>query len=66
MQKRSVDQDLYSESGSGSRRAKRTHKSRRKLRNFMFLIAGFSVLRAEGFFCNLYDVLFGGLGIGKL
>jgi hypothetical protein len=28
-------------------------------------IAGSSLLRAEGFFCSL-DVLFGGLGIGKL
>jgi hypothetical protein len=27
---RSVDPDLYSESGSGSRRAKMTHKSRKK------------------------------------
>ncbi len=39
------------------------HKSRKKLRNFMFLIAGCSLLRAEGFFCNL-DVLYGALGIG--
>ncbi len=31
----------------------------------MVLSAGCSLLRAEGFFCNL-DVLFGGLGIGKL
>jgi hypothetical protein len=30
------DLDLYSESGSGSRRAKMTRKSRKKLRNFMF------------------------------
>jgi hypothetical protein len=29
------------------------------------LSAGCSLLRAEGFFCNL-DVLYGGLGIGKL
>ncbi len=33
---RSVDPDPYSESGSGSRRAKITHKSRKKSRNFMF------------------------------
>jgi hypothetical protein len=32
----SVDPDPYSESGSGSRRAKMTHKSRKELRNFMF------------------------------
>ncbi len=31
----------------------------------MFWSAGCSVLRIEGFFCNL-DVLYGGLGIGKL
>ncbi len=30
------DSDPYSESGSGSRRAKMTHKSRTKIRNFMF------------------------------
>ncbi len=62
----SVDPDPYSESGSESRRSKMTHKSRKKLRNFMFLkCAGCSLLRAEGFFCNL-DGLYGGLGIGKL
>jgi hypothetical protein len=32
----SVDPDPYPESGSGSRRAKMTQKSRKKLRNFMF------------------------------
>jgi hypothetical protein len=48
---RSVDPDPNSE--SGSRRAKMTHKSRTKLRNFMFWRAGCSLLRAEGFFCNL-------------
>ncbi len=42
-----------------------THKSRKKLRNFMVLSAECSLLRTEGFFCNLY-VLDGGLGIGKL
>ncbi len=42
-----------------------TLKSRKKSRNFMFLSAGCSLLRAEGFFCIL-DVLYGGLGIGKL
>jgi hypothetical protein len=49
-------------SGSGSR-TKMTHISRKNLRNFMFWSAGCSLLRAEGFFCNL-DVLYGGLGIG--
>ncbi len=58
-------------SGSGfgfwirSRRAKMNHKNRQKLRNFMFWSAGCSLLRAEGFICSL-DVLYGGLGIGKL
>ncbi len=61
----SVDPDPYSESGSGSRRAKMTHKSRNNLRNFKFSSDGCSLLRAEGFFCNL-DVFYGGLGIGKL
>ncbi len=48
------DPDLESGSGSVSRRANMTHKSRS---------VGWPLLRAEGFFCNL-DVLFGGLGIG--
>ncbi len=46
--------------GSESRRAKMTHKRR----NFPFWSAGCSLLRAEGFFCNL-DGLYGGPGIGK-
>jgi hypothetical protein len=58
-----VDPDPYSE--SGSKRAKMTHKSRKKIRNLMFLSAGCSLLRAEGFFCNL-DVLYRDLEIGKL
>ncbi len=33
--------------------------------NFMFLSAGCSLWRAEGFSCSL-DVLYGGLGISKL
>ncbi len=51
--------------GSGSRRAKMTHKSRKKYRILMFWSAGCSLLRAEGFFCTL-AVLYGGLGISKL
>jgi hypothetical protein len=50
---RSVDQYSDSESGSRSRRAKMTHKSRKKGRNFMFC-AGCSLLRAEGFFCTSF------------
>ena len=50
---------------SGSRRAKMTHKSRKKLKNFMFRSVGCSLLKAESFFCNL-DVHYGGLGIRKL
>jgi hypothetical protein len=42
-----------------------THKSRKKIKNFMFSSVGWPLLRAEGFFSNL-DVLYGGLGIGKL
>jgi hypothetical protein len=59
-----VDPDPYSEYGSRSMRAKITHKSRIFFRNFMFWSAGCSLLRDEGFFCNL-DVLYGGLEKGK-
>jgi hypothetical protein len=54
-------------SGSGSRRAKMTHKSRKFFIKFMFRSVGWPLLRAEaeGFFCNL-DVLYGGVEIGKL
>ncbi len=41
-----------------------THKNRKKYRNFMFLSAGFSLMRAEGFSCSL-DVLYEGLGMSK-
>ncbi len=51
--------------GSESRRAKMAHKNRKKYIIFMFWSAGWSLLRADGFFCNL-DVLYGGLGISKL
>jgi hypothetical protein len=59
------DPDLHSNSGSGSRsrRAKMTHKNRKKSRIFMVLSTG--CLRAEGFSCSL-GVLYGGLGISKL
>jgi hypothetical protein len=57
--------DPESESGSGSRRAKMTHKSRKKLAKVHVLSVGWRLLRAEGFFCNL-DILYEGLGIGKL
>jgi hypothetical protein len=36
-----------------------------KLRNFMFGSERYSLLRADGIFCNL-DVLYGGLVISKL
>ncbi len=52
-------------SGSGSRRAKMTHKNRKKSRIFMFLSTGCSLLRAEGFSCSL-GVLYGRPGISKL
>jgi hypothetical protein len=51
-------------SGSGSRRAKITQEVDFFFK-FMFSSVGWPLLRAEGFFCNL-DVLYGGLGIGKL
>jgi hypothetical protein len=62
-----MDPDPHSKcgSGSGSRRAKMTHKNRKKYRIFMFRNAGCSLLRAEGVSCSL-GVLYGGLGIGKL
>jgi hypothetical protein len=50
---------------SGSRRAKMTHKKLKKIRKFHSLKCECSLLRAEGFFCSL-DLLYGGLGIGKL
>jgi hypothetical protein len=42
-----------------------THQNRKKGRNFKFLNAGCSLLRAEGF-SNRSDVLYGGLGKSKL
>ncbi len=48
--------DLYSESGSGSRRAKMTHKNRKTLRNFLFWSVWCSLLRAECF-CFSFAVL---------
>jgi hypothetical protein len=59
----SVDPDPDSESGSGSRRAKMTHKSRKKFVKVHVLKCWMAFFGAEGFFCNL-DIL--GLGIGKL
>jgi hypothetical protein len=50
-----VDPDSESGSGSGSRRAKMTHKSKRKLKKLMFSSVGWPLLRAEGFFSN-WDV----------
>jgi hypothetical protein len=44
---------LDPDSESGSRRAKMTHKNRKKLRNCMFESAGCSLLRAEAFFCTV-------------
>ncbi len=55
---------FISNCGSGSRRAKMTHKNRKKYRIFMFWSAGCFLLRAEGFSCSL-GVLYGGLRIRK-
>jgi hypothetical protein len=62
-----LDPDPHSNggSGTGSRRAKMTHKNRKKSRIYIFLSTGCSLLRAEGFSCSL-NVLYGGLGISKL
>jgi hypothetical protein len=59
-----LDPDPHSNCGSGYRRAKMTHKKRKKSRIFMFLSTGCSLLRAEGFSCSL-GVLYEGLGISK-
>jgi hypothetical protein len=60
---RSVDPDT--ESGSGSRRAKMSHKNGKNLEISCFELLDFLFLSAEGFFCSL-DFLYGGLGIVKL
>ncbi len=52
-------------SGSGSRSAKMNHKSRKIFFNGSCFEVLDGLLRAKGFFYNL-DVLYGGLGIGKL
>ncbi len=54
-----------SESGSGSRRAKKKLQKQNKFKKFHVWSAGCSHFRAEGFFCSL-EILYGGLGIGKL
>jgi hypothetical protein len=54
--------DPDSQSGPGSRRAKMTHKKRKKLINFIFWSAACSLLRAEGFSYSL-EVFYGGLGL---
>jgi hypothetical protein len=61
-----LDPDPHSNcgSGSGSRRAKMSNKNRKNYRIFVFLSAGCSFLRAEGFSFSL-GVLYGGLGISK-
>ncbi len=58
-----VDPD--SDPESGSRRAKMTHKRRKKLVKVHVLSVRWPHLRDEGFFCNL-DILYGGLRTGKL
>jgi hypothetical protein len=60
-----LDPDQDTKSGSGFKRAKMTHKSRKNLEISCF--EGLDGLFGElkGFFCNL-DVLYGSLGIGKL
>jgi hypothetical protein len=42
-----------------------THKSRKKFVKVHVLKCWMASLRADSFFCNL-DILYGGLGIGKL
>jgi hypothetical protein len=58
--------DPGSRFGSGSRRAKMTHKKSRKVNKFHFLKYWmFSFEGPEGFSCSV-DVLYGGLRISKL
>ncbi len=45
--------DHDSQSGSGFRRTKMTHKHGKKLINYIFLLAGCSLLRAKVFSCSL-------------
>ncbi len=56
---------LWVRIGSGSRRAKMTHKNRKRLINFIFWSASCFLLRSGGFSYRL-DVLYVGLGISKL
>ncbi len=58
----SLDPYPDSQPGSGSRRAKMTHKSRKNLEISCFEVLDVPRLRPEAFFCSL-DVLYGGLGI---
>jgi hypothetical protein len=51
--------------GSRYRRANINHKTRKKLRIFMFWSAGCSLLRTEGFSCSL-GILYGGKLIKKI
>jgi hypothetical protein len=61
-----VTLDLDSQSGSElDPGGQKCQKIRRKSINLIFLSAGCSLLRAEGFSCSS-DVLKGGLGISKL
>ncbi len=61
----SLNTDPDSQSGSGSKREKMTHKIRRKSIRFIFWSDGCSFLRNEGFCCSL-DILYEILGISKL
>ncbi len=53
----------FSKSVSGSKRAKMTHKHRKKVNKFFFFLnSGYSLFRAEDFLCCL-DILYGSLQI---
>jgi hypothetical protein len=54
----SLDPDPDLQSGSRSRRAKITHKNRKKLIIFIFSSSTYSLLGAEGFSCSL-AILYG-------
>ncbi len=58
--------EFYQVSVSGSRRAKMTHKNRKKLRKFMFLKCWMFFFKGSRILSCSLDVLYGDLGISKL
>ncbi len=59
-----IRMDMHWFWSAGFRSAKTTHKNRKKWRNCNLISSGYSLLKAEGFFCSM-DVLYGGQGKSK-